>query len=335
MNIRTWLVVAAAGLLGTGCSRGLEGVGAGATAEQDAARCAAAAAGIGLNLRTSPTKHFLLLSGGQPAQDRATGQFLDEVADRFNRSFAHAGFALWPPPDRLVCVCLDSYRELDAYGRQADGAEVSWMDGYYSYRTNRVAVVRTGGGPRDRVDGAARAPGVAAAYASSGESAAGEGLNLRTATHELAHQLAFNSGLQRRDAAYPFWLTEGLATNFEADGQACGLGQVSSRHRGRLAQARAAGRLLPLARFAGMADPPAGDDGALRDAYAQAWALFAYLLQRRPGALREFLRFPASLPGGPADGEFLRRFEAAFGPADSVQREYLAYVDTLSGGTMP
>ena len=338
MHKQKWPIVAVVGFLVSGCSLGLEGVGAGATAADDAARCEALASGMGLNLQVRQTNHFLVMSTVGSDSDSLIGRFLDQVADRFVGSFTEAGFSLTPPPDRLICVCLSSYGELDAYGRRADGTEASWMDGYYSYRTNRVAVVRLGAAGRGPGGGSSSPSAGIAAYAYSPEDAAvGEGLNLTTTTHELAHQLAFNSGLQRRDVTNPFWLTEGLATNFEADcSGSYGLARQVSRYRSRLAEVRARGRLMPLEQFVGMAEPPVGRDQALRDSYAQAWGLFHFLLQHRREQLKGYMSSLAASPGGRLDAGSLRRgFIDAFGPVESLERDFLRSIDGTPGGGTP
>ncbi|MFB3892532.1 MAG: DUF1570 domain-containing protein [Phycisphaerae bacterium] len=324
------LIAIAACLLAAGCSRGLEGVGAGVSSDEDAARCISLVSGAGRNFQAHETSHFMVVSAVDSATAAAAGKFLDQVADRFYCSFSRAGFSLKPPPDKLICVMLDSYADLDAYGRTADGVEASWMDGYYSYHTNRIAVVQFEAAARPAVS-RVRTSGDRAAYAySSASPAADDGPKLTTITHELAHQLAFNSGLQRRDTVYPFWLTEGLAANFEADGTGSyGLGQQVSRYRGRLGQAKAGGRLIPMERFLDMTDAPSGSQQAIRDAYAQAWGLFNYLLARRRGDLRNYMAGlgPRSALGGPS---LKREFAAAFGPIDALEKDYLSFINGLA-----
>ncbi|MCY2928859.1 MAG: DUF1570 domain-containing protein [Planctomycetota bacterium] len=260
-----------------------------------------------------------------------TGRSLDQVYRRFYEQFNRAGFEPKTPPDKLVWVCLDSYRALEAYGRAADGAEVSWMNAYYSHRTNRVAAAMMGGVRTAQAAG--RPSGSAGKLAASGDSDSGEavvgGLSVRTITHELTHQLAFNSGLQRRGATYPFWLTEGLATNFEADSpDSVGLGREEARYRQRLIEAKALGRLIPLERFLAMTEWNAGQGAATRYAYAQAWGLFHYLMATRPAALRAYMAELASPWLGPQDGESVRRrFVAAFGPAGPLEEDFRRSID--------
>ena len=322
------------GLLSGGCSHALEGVGAGSTSNGDAGRCVSQAAGIGVDLQAYPSDCFLVLSSTGSDSAAASGQFLDQVQRQFYDSFTRAGFALQPLPGKLICVCLRSYAELDSYGRQADGTDVSWMDGYYSYRTNRIAIVQGCGASQARPTAAASAGRAGVYGAVSSGLAAGEGMDLRTVTHELAHQLAFNSGLQRRGVTYPFWLTEGLATNFEADySRAYGLGPKDCCYRGRLLEAKAAGRWIPLPQFAAMADVHGGSDQATRDAYAQAWGLFRYLLLRKP---QQLTRYMSSLSAtglwdhGPQSLD--RRFVGAFGPIGPLEADYQRFIDQLRRG---
>ena len=275
----------------------------------------------GTNLRSHQSRHYVILYSGDEASARQTGRFLDQVYSRFMQSFSQAGFAPKAPGNKLVCVVLSSYQELDAYGREADATETSWMDGYYSFRTNRIAFVQPrGGGDLARTDVPAT-PHQAGLYATPSGASSG-GLNLRTATHELAHQLAFNSGIQAPGAAYPFWVSEGLATNFEAgDRDRGGLGQKACVYRGRLVDVKRGGRLIALERFATMTSVPGRASGVTRDAYAQAWGLFQYLSQRRP---REFRQYLAMFSGGQSQrGAFV----AAFGPVASVERQFHQFID--------
>jgi hypothetical protein len=292
------------------------------------------AAGIGLSLQAYPSDHFLVLSSTDSAAAAASGQFLDQVHRQFYDSFTRAGFALQPLPGRLVCVCLRSYDELDAYGRKADGTDVSWMDGYYSYRTNRIAIVQGSGASPARASAVPLAAKAGVYGAASSRGAAGEGMDLRTVTHELAHQLAFNSGLQRRGVTYPFWLTEGLATNFEADySRSYGLGPKDSCYRSRLLDAKAAGRWIPLGQFAAMSDLHGGSGQATREAYAQAWGLFRYLLQRRPRQLTQYMcSLSATGPWDHGSQSLDRRFVEAFGPIGTVEADYQRFIDQLRRG---
>ena len=297
----------------------------------DAARCQALARQMGQNLWVCQSEQFLLLSASDAQTAAQTGALLDQVSRRFRDDFAQAGFPVQPPADKLVWVCLNSYQALEAYGRQADGVEVSWMDAFYSLRTNRVAVVRGGLGSTAAKASTGAQAGGAVAFGSPGDGrSGGEGLNLRTATHELAHQLAFNGGLQRRGLTYAFWLTEGLATNFEADSpDEVGLGRPSPVYQARLSEAKAAGQMIPLDQFVAITQLPASPARATRQAYAQAWGLFHYLFEHRRAQLRAYLSACAeAAPGDPGPDAMRQRFVDCFGEIAPLQEEFLRFVDS-------
>ncbi|MCY2930177.1 MAG: DUF1570 domain-containing protein [Planctomycetota bacterium] len=302
-----------------------------ASPADDAARCQELTRRLGQPLRVYPSEQFLLLSAGDAETAARTGQLLDQVSRRFHDGFAQAGFPVCRPAGKLVWVCLGSYEALEAYGRQADGVEVSWMDAFYSLRTNRVAVVRGGPGAAAAKGATVVQPGGTVAFGSPGATSrpAGEGLNLQTATHELAHQLAFNGGLQRRGLTYAFWLTEGLATNFEAEtADGVGLGRDAPLYHARLAEAKAAGRLLPLEEFVAMTQlPPGSPAQATREAYAQAWGLFHFLFDCRPDQLRSYLSASAEAPPGePGEKELRRRFVSCFGEIGALEEEFGRFI---------
>ncbi len=137
-------------------------------------------------------------------------------------------------------------------------------------------------------------------------------IDLGVAAHEMVHQLVAASGFAPRHDAFPIWLHEGFAAQFEVirGGRWAG---VSRAHDLRLADWRklpSPPLLLPLLHDSGLGQ------GYQRSAYAKAWALVYYLRLERP---REFvgfldlLRLPRDLSTRPTD-PILTSFQAAFGP---------------------
>ena len=124
-------------------------------------------------------------------------------------------------------------------------------------------------------------------------------IDLGTAAHEMIHQLAVESGLVPRHDAFPYWLHEGLAAQFEVirGGRWSG---ISRAHDLRLPDWRRIQdpiRLERLVRDAGFGR------GYQRDLYAQAWALVYYLRTRHS---REFLTFLDLLRGPDLGGGVTR-----------------------------
>jgi hypothetical protein len=80
---------------------------------------------------------------------------------------------------------------------------------------------------------------------------------------------------------YPFWVSEGLATNFEFEWLAGpGFTNCSTARHDCLVKTHAAGDLVPLRQFVVQTKVPASASRSRRY-YAQAWAFFQYLLTER------------------------------------------------------
>ena len=101
--------------------------------------------------------------------------------------------------------------------------------------------------------------------------------DLGLAAHEMVHQLAADSGLAPRHDAFPYWLHEGFAAQFELirGGRWAGISRANDLrlpdwrglHPAKLERSGAGRGLRP---------------GLQRDLYAQAWSLVYYLRTRHP-----------------------------------------------------
>ena len=109
-----------------------------------------------------------------------------------------------------------------------------------------------------------------------------------TAAHEMIHLLAANSGLLPRHDAFPIWLQEGLAMQFEVvrGGRWAGIGRAHDLRLPDWRKIQPAPRLEPLVRDAGFGR------GYQRDLYAQAWSLVYYLRARASRAVLDLPRPP-------------------------------------------
>jgi len=150
------------------------------------------------------------------------------------------------------------------------------------------------------------------------------------AAHETIHLLAAASGLQPRHGAFPIWLQEGLAMQFEVvrGGRWAGIGRA---HDIRLADWRnitPPPPLEPLIRDSGFGR------GYQRDPYVQAWALVYFLRARRSDQFVTFLdllRNPSpgsatddgsASPTPPLDA-FRRAFNADLAPLEREWHDFL------------
>ncbi len=158
-------------------------------------------------------------------------------------------------------------------------------------------------------------------------------IDLGTAAHEMIHQLAADSGLLPRHDAFPYWLHEGFAAQFEVirGGRWAGISRAHDLRLTDWRTIRSPAGLERLVRDAGFGR------GYQRDLYAQAWALVYYLRTQHP---QQFLTFIDLLrnPDVQSDGGATPRsacaervfnaFQRAFGrDLDSLDRDWHRFMD--------
>jgi hypothetical protein len=159
-------------------------------------------------------------------------------------------------------------------------------------------------------------------------------IDLGTAAHEMIHQLARDSGLVTRYDAFPVWLHEGLAAQFEVirGGRWAG---IIRAHDLRLPDWRRVQSPLSMERL--VHDAGFGR-GYNRDLYAQAWALVYFLRTQHPTQFLTFidlLRSPNLGEPSPtaAQGErvfdpFQRAFGSDFNRLETEWRNFMKTVQT-------
>lgn len=163
-----------------------------------------------------------------------------------------------------------------------------------------------------------------------------ENSDITVVSHECTHQMAGNTGLLPRHVAIPSWVHEGLATYFEAPGDAswAGIGAVNEE---RLTwyRALADNRVLSNVDFiAGdqIFDIAGGHVGIILHAYAQAWALTHFMLENH---IKEFVQFYRMLGEMPPDvrlnPDLLQElFTRVFGSDHkSLNQEWRGYMRSL------
>jgi len=320
---------------------------------------------LGAPFALHETDHFLVFYDRHRMWAQRRGQLLERTYDVYHRAMREAGWEVHPIGEKLVCVLFFDRRDFGAYAGRTDRIEGKWQNGYYSRSTNRIAFFNDLSGTassqlsgrigrnraqldrmRLRLQRTQR-PTQPAEHANLQASVQSlqrqieadtmrqslivQRANQTKTTHEAAHQLAFNSGLQRRDAAYPFWVTEGLATSFEALdlGKPFGPGHPNARRHRTLDHAARRGKLVPLARLLAAFEAPAHDDRLRELMYAQSWGLFRFLFQRKPAELHGYIQALTRRRWAPEQDDPLKHFESFFGPVQQV--EALLIEDLLEG----
>lgn len=315
---------------------------------------------LGPAFRRSETSHFVVLSDCAPGWTQERARVLERTRDQFYRVAGKMGVPALPHRHKLLCVLFASRDGYRAFARTHDGMEAAWVAGYYTTAGNRIVFYNDSASPafaeadrkltdarrqvrtlRDRAIAAER-EGHAAEAGSLRDRAdelsrfvraeqdrlhelAGSHSTAK-ATHEASHLLAFNSGVQAADRDYPFWVSEGLATCFEADDVRAAFGPdrpVAGCSRStRYAELREMGRLIPLDELLGLAEAPAHDAERADAMYAQSHALFATLFEKNPKSVGRFLLALADEPGaGPARWRAL--FSEHFGDPALIERRML------------
>jgi hypothetical protein len=151
-----------------------------------------------------------------------------------------------------------------------------------------------------------------------------------TAAHEMIHLLAANSGLLPRHNAFPVWLQEGLAMQFEVirGGRWAGIARA---HDLRLPDWR---KIQPAPRLEALVRDTGFGRGYNRDLYAQAWSLVYYLYGQHPQPFLTYLdllRTPeaASEELTPSQRS-LDAFRRAFGTdIEAIERDWHTFMSKV------
>lgn len=314
---------------------------------------------VGRGFHLHRGKRFVIVSDCDSATVRARAGVLEHAFHQYFRAADKLALPVYPPSRKLVCVLFKRHTDYLEFARAHEPGVADWAGGFYSPTTNRVVFFCDQSSPAlesalrtlDSYEGLARTRREHAATARKrGDSAGAEVLeasadNLERSVkderqrlenltashgvaktlHEAVHLLSFNTGLQDRRRVDPFWVSEGLATVFEADDAFTPVGP-EHRCEARDIQANALrARFVPTAELAGVLHPPT-DSSIAEVLYAQSYSLFRHLYTTRRAALSAYLR--EIMDTGPQENHpdaEVARFERHFGkPSLLDQRAYPA-----------
>jgi hypothetical protein len=258
------------------------------------------------------TKHYVVCF--DTSRDYAVwcAALFERLFDTFATYWSNAGLDIRRPGRPLVVVIFADRRDYEAWAARDLGAAADRIVGYYNLLSNRVTTFDlTGSDALPRSPG--RRPGRAGLDILASPEAAGL---VATLVHEATHQMAFNSGLHRRLAPVPVWVSEGIATCFETPDLTNargwkGIGGVNQPRLEHYLRTHRPGALREV--VAGDAPFRAAETGL--DAYAQSWALTHYLMTTKRDAFAGYLKTIAAKPPCAEDSaaQRLEEFEAAFG----------------------
>lgn len=267
---------------------------------------------------------FLVLSDTEDFNFPVDEAFLEAFCRDFHRTFKKAGFRVKPLRKQLIWVCITDAQRYQDYSVAADGMDLSSLVSYYSAQTNRVAMhwIRS----QDQ-SAPVRFASAESAMPAPPSHAADD--FLRRITHELAHQLSFNYGIQKRGVLYPLWISEGLALNFEYGDTVEKYAQRNAERQRRLLQLVREDRLLPLDSLVVASRLPSTNEERC-DLYAECWGFFAFLFRQYPVQFREYVEYLYGLqPGYRSPHELFSEFEYFFGRPDAYEPQWHNFLSEL------
>lgn len=260
-------------------------------------------------------------------------KLLHHVYNEFEKQASEIGIKLTPPDEKLQWLCFADENQFESYGLTADNINLSRLGGYYSTKTNRVAVLTSPQNPNRQAQNTnTRIKGFITSFDAG--VLLESGLNkseLKRISHELAHQLSFNCGIQKRDVAYPLWVSEGLSTSFEGvlDGARSGLDNYPRMRR--LKDMTRDNRLIDLKKFIVLSEIELNADQTCQDIYAQACGFYTFISNQYPHQFKNYLTKRANAATGwQYESVLLKDFKEAFGPIDKIQPQWQKFCLNLN-----
>ena len=310
---------------------------------------------FGKDLSVGSTRHYLVLAPSGRASDYA--KVFEEQYSTLQRYFKTRGFTLNDPPFPLVAVVFPTRKQFTEYARGDGSKTMANMQGYYSPRTNRVALFETEAksvavSAIDSSD-VRRTGGVSPLLETPVDFGTTRGLTppvrrmplfgttetelKATMIHEATHQIAYNIGLHSRMGETPRWVVEGMATTFEPDGMRSTL--AGSQPFQRINRERyltfqnfvKSGRRSPKS-LRSFIESEGLYDSAVLDFYAQSWALTFFLVETRPRNYAAYLKRIAArdpFAAYPAKDRLADFKETIHPDVDWLDVQFVKFIDGL------
>jgi hypothetical protein len=246
----------------------------------------------------------------------------------FKDRACEAGFFLNEPKEKLRWLCFGEAVSFNDYALHADKMDLSRLSGYYSSNTNTVAIVKPSMIP-PLVKPVAALPDEAQGRIMAISSVRHPYTEAVKIVHEAAHQMAFNTGIQKRGIMYPLWVSEGIATVMEdCLTEFMPSGSYTALRRERLIEMHERGRIIPLERFVALTRVPANSSDI--DVYAQAWGLFDFMSRFHSEDLNHYLADLYKLaPGARYPLAMRREFANAFESIENISHQWNRYLAGL------
>ncbi|MCL2347940.1 MAG: DUF1570 domain-containing protein [Planctomycetaceae bacterium] len=283
------------------------------------------------------TKRYLVVYDTSKTYAQWCAALLERLGTAFLAHWKTKGFELNEPEFVLVAVIFADRGNFLRCTASEVGSAVDQIAAYYNQYTNRVVFYDLTGQERDGASFSTKTTGRRMREILSRPESARA---VSTFVHEATHQISFNSGLQKRSAANPLWVSEGIATLFETPNydsqQAWTPGiKLNLNRLGDLFSYLDNRRPEDPIRKVVVSDEPfqiITSPYSAVDAYATAWSMMFYFNARRPKDLVKYMKIiSAKKPFVPEGSEQrIRDFEEAFGNDwDKLLKDYYKFVRSL------
>ena len=250
------------------------------------------------------TAHYVICHNTTDTYARWVGGLFEKAYTGFYSFWKNKGLELPEPSLPMIAIVFSDQETFAKIARPELGDLVDSVIGYYNQQTNRMLTFYLAN-PERRV---------------------------ATLVHEAVHQLSYNSGLQKRMADNPYWVSEGMAIFFETtDSSARGWRNIGGINQVNLARFRSYLRDRPAdslttlirddARFRNPAEATA--------AYGEAWALNYFLIRTRD---KEYIAYLKQLAEGSVMQDVdprkrVQAFQDAMGvDLETLDKEFLLYM---------
>jgi hypothetical protein len=282
--------------------------------------------------RSIQTDHFVVCYNTTDVYARWNANLYERMYHGMRRFWKEKGVEVHDPRFPMVALLFSTREEYLEYAKKDfQGAENTL--GYYTQTTNRLATFDLTGiegmiPPGTRIQREELITEIFSRPQAERQVA--------TILHEACHQIAFNTGLQRRLGDYPLWVSEGIATFFESPdfNSSSGWGGTGKVNRYNLTNLRRYAPQRPDDSLAKLLS----DDQLLRQgetatqAYAESWGMTFFLIKRRPKQYVEYLKLLQDRPlGQKADSkQRLAEFKQCFGDdLEKINKEFVRFISSL------
>jgi hypothetical protein len=260
---------------------------------------------VGKDFGLATTRHYVVAAPSGRVADYAA--IFEEQYSTLQRYFKTRGFSLTEPQFPMVAIVFPTQQQFLDYAKREGSIVVANMQGYYSPRTNRVALFETTGRAAAELD--RRTGGVCPLVDRPFDTRTTSGLTppvrqvfgaiktelQETMIHEATHQVAYNIGLHSRVGETPRWVVEGMATVFEPEAMRTATAgnlpkQRINWERYVVFQNYAESKRRPPKSLRSFIESEDLYKSAVLDYYAQSWALTFFLVETRPRNYAAYLK---------------------------------------------